>query len=145
MIDEPLDFDVPAGDVEALRTWLNAHRAQFRRSRWFRRADDAVAAGNDRNAWVIVRAEAKRRSRAPELTSLDPRGNDDLMKPFHWWAGVLLVIGALLFHAAFPRYHINVVGEGGVAVIRLDRWSGNVEVGIVSDVLPAWLTCPSCK
>ena len=153
--DEPLNFDVQSEDCEGLKTWLNAHRPQYGRARWFRRADYAVATGNEKKGWVIVRAEVKRRSQAQSTKSLradiptpplirgDQQGSD-LMRPFHWWTGVLLLVGALVFHAAFPRYLIEV-GEFG-AIVRVDRWTGTVEGAIFDEISSTrwgkWIAAP---
>src|SRR5687768_11509726 len=59
------------------------------------------------------------------------------MRPFHWWTGVLLVVGALIFHEVFPRYLIEV-RESGV-VMRVDRWTGTVEGATFDEIgLTTW-------
>jgi len=45
-----------------------------------------------------------------------------------WIALATLVLaGALLFHAAFPRYVFQVVGNEGKALVIYDRWSGRFQ------------------
>lgn len=44
-----------------------------------------------------------------------------------WWLGVVLLVAALLAHAAFPRYewtHQQGGTGSALAMIRLDRWTG---------------------
>ena len=43
-----------------------------------------------------------------------------------WWTGVLVVVAALLLHAALPRYEWMLAGSptGIQQLIKLDRWSG---------------------
>jgi hypothetical protein len=38
----------------------------------------------------------------------------------------LLLAGALIFHAAFPRYEVHVIGDGHAMVI-YDRWGGRFQ------------------
>lgn len=52
------------------------------------------------------------------------------MRRLDWWGGILLLAGALLFHAVFPRYEWLVqqpsgTNPGGIA--RVDRWTGTLE------------------
>ncbi len=44
-----------------------------------------------------------------------------------WWLGVALVVGAILVHAAWPRYDWRHIA-GGVFV-RIDRWTGVAVIG----------------
>jgi hypothetical protein len=38
----------------------------------------------------------------------------------HFWAGILLVVAAIVLRGAFPRYDVQYV-------IRTDRWTGAVD------------------
>lgn len=44
-----------------------------------------------------------------------------------WWLGVILIVGALLLHLAFPRYQYTSFRQS-VAMIRVDRWTGHTTV-----------------
>ena len=43
----------------------------------------------------------------------------------HWWIGIAVVAAALLLHALVPRYDWR--GGGGVPLVRIDRWTGQVD------------------
>jgi len=43
-----------------------------------------------------------------------------------WWIGVILIVLALLLHAAVPRY--TYTHAAGLLVVRTDRWFGGAEV-----------------
>jgi hypothetical protein len=47
-----------------------------------------------------------------------------------WWLGVVLIVAALLVHAAVPRYTWRIVATGPAAVLtmRTDRWFGEAEL-----------------
>jgi hypothetical protein len=45
-----------------------------------------------------------------------------------WYVGVVLVVAALLFHAAVPRYAWRD-GLTSRQLIRLDRWTGSAALG----------------
>lgn len=47
------------------------------------------------------------------------------MKRRDWWLGIAVIVGALLAHAAFPRYAIREVGTGRYPY-RVDRWTGYI-------------------
>lgn len=58
-----------------------------------------------------------------------------------WWFGVVLVVLAFLFHAAFPRYAVIPDAKDLLVVTRFDRWSGRVEISVgIPTSLPPWLT-----
>lgn len=42
-----------------------------------------------------------------------------------WWIGVVLIVLALVLHAAIPRYGLTVRADG---FVRFDRWTGRAEV-----------------
>jgi hypothetical protein len=44
-----------------------------------------------------------------------------------WWIGIVLVAGAILVHAAVPRYEWQ--HEQGLVWSRIDRWTGEVRRG----------------
>jgi hypothetical protein len=44
-----------------------------------------------------------------------------------WWIGIMLIVVALLLHAAVPRYEWRQLGTGGTWS-RADRWSGALEL-----------------
>lgn len=47
------------------------------------------------------------------------------MRPRDWWIGVALVVGAIVFHAMYPRYEVR---NSSSYVLRIDRWTGNPAV-----------------
>ena len=64
------------------------------------------------------------------------------MTRLDWWLAVLLVVGALTGHALFPRYEFMaadlgesnaaiVAAAGGILTVRVDRWAGDVDLGLV--------------
>ena len=55
------------------------------------------------------------------------------MTRLDWWCAVLLIVLALLIHALIPRY--EVIGYGD-SFVRLDRWTGLVEVPARGDEPP---------
>lgn len=67
-----------------------------------------------------------------------------LMNRIDWWVGVVLIFGALIFHAAVPRYdyaNVDVPSLGDAAAInlitgqlmvRIDRWTGDAKFGVVT-------------
>lgn len=55
-----------------------------------------------------------------------------------WWVGVAIVSLALLVHALVPRYDIRIEG---VAFVRIDRWTGTVELGPAKRL--SWVTMAS--
>ena len=44
-----------------------------------------------------------------------------------WWIGVSLITSALLAHALLPRYEWMVLREDTADVLRIDRWTGDVQ------------------
>lgn len=40
-----------------------------------------------------------------------------------WFLGIAVLVAALLFHAAFPRYEYRTV-DGPAVGVRVDRWTG---------------------
>jgi hypothetical protein len=51
-----------------------------------------------------------------------------------WWLGVVLIVLALLVHAAVPRY--TYLHVAGLMVVRTDRWFGGAEVQGMSSTNP---------
>ena len=43
-----------------------------------------------------------------------------------WWIGVAFVVGAVVFHAAWPRYDWRHVT--GPLFVRIDRWTGTASL-----------------
>ena len=42
-----------------------------------------------------------------------------------WWLGIGLLVGALVWHAAWPRYECRITATAAaVARDRVDRWTG---------------------
>ena len=48
------------------------------------------------------------------------------MRRWEWWVGIGAIVGALLVHAAIPRYEL-ISRENG-AIFRFDRWTGHLEI-----------------
>jgi hypothetical protein len=48
-----------------------------------------------------------------------------------WWFGIVAIVAAIAFHAAFPRYEWRIVPEDSLALVRLDRWMGRAQWGMV--------------
>ena len=47
----------------------------------------------------------------------------------NWWAGVAVVVLAVLLHALIPRYEYrNVPGDVVGMFTRIDRWTGSAEL-----------------
>jgi hypothetical protein len=45
----------------------------------------------------------------------------------HFWAGILLILAAIVLRGAFPRYDVQPVPGSKQYVIRTDRWTGAVD------------------
>lgn len=52
-----------------------------------------------------------------------------------WWLGVALLAAVIALHALIPRYDVRVQ-DGGI--IRVDRWTGHVELGQARNL--SWVT-----
>lgn len=51
------------------------------------------------------------------------------MNPRHWWLGITMILLALLAHAALPRYEWRAVAEHPTQLVRVDRWTGQAQLG----------------
>lgn len=45
-----------------------------------------------------------------------------------WYIGILVLALALAFHATFPRYEYRTPTGSATVGIRIDRWTGSVEI-----------------
>lgn len=50
-----------------------------------------------------------------------------------WWLGVALIVVAILVHAAMPRYEWQTFGSAAAMRIRIDRWTGTMQLGAFTD------------
>lgn len=57
-----------------------------------------------------------------------------------WWLGVALIAGALVLHAAVPRYEWRSVPEEKYRLIRIDRWTGDAQIGLVTPGMGRWVS-----
>lgn len=55
-----------------------------------------------------------------------------------WYVGVAVVALALLVHAAFPRYEWQGLADHPGFVIRIDRWRGHAQIGVIDRFNPQW-------
>jgi hypothetical protein len=60
----------------------------------------------------------------------DPFLNEVHMTRHDWWIGIVMIVVALLLHAAVLRYEWRQLGTGGTWS-RADRWSGALELWAV--------------
>jgi hypothetical protein len=49
------------------------------------------------------------------------------MTRLEWWVGIVVLVVAVAAHACLPRYDV-IVTTDPARVVRLDRWTGRVEV-----------------
>lgn len=52
-----IDFDVPAGDVPALKAWMQSRKPAFQREGWYKSAARALGQNNPRRAWQLIQAQ----------------------------------------------------------------------------------------
>lgn len=56
----------------------------------------------------------------------------------HWWAGIGVLVAALVLHAAIPRYDWRPLT--GFVWVRADRWTGHAEIGrFAADAHGRWM------
>jgi len=48
-----------------------------------------------------------------------------------WWIAIAALVAAIGFHVAFPRYEWRTVPEDSLVLVRLDRWMGRAQWGMV--------------
>lgn len=58
----------------------------------------------------------------------------DIVTRRDWWLGIGLLVVAVLAHAVWPRYEWSP--RAGVAMIRIDRWTGRTALVTPSARLP---------
>ena len=61
-----------------------------------------------------------------------------------WWLGVGLLVLAILLHGSLQRYQVLLPEQGEpkremTDIVRVDRWTGNVEVVHSQSHFPPWL------
>jgi hypothetical protein len=56
----------------------------------------------------------------------------------HWWLGVLVIVLALAAHAALPRYDWRPVTGHPTVLVRVDRWTGRADWGVLDRATGAW-------
>ena len=49
------------------------------------------------------------------------------MTRIDWWLGILLVVSGLLWVGLLPRYSFATIPVQDGIVVRMDRWTGQVE------------------
>ena len=52
--------------------------------------------------------------------------NSSVITRRDWWIGIAIVAGAILIHAAWPRYDWRHVT--GTVFVRIDRWTGHASL-----------------
>ena len=61
-----------------------------------------------------------------------------------WWIGIVLLTIVSLTHALLPRYSFEIRDgrEVGVAVYRIDRLTGTIDLFATGGAVPGWLHLP---
>jgi len=62
------------------------------------------------------------------------------MRRRDWFIGVTIIAAALLLHAAFPRYEWRAHATHHDALIRVDRWTGRAEHGLLVTASGGWVS-----
>ena len=72
---------------------------------------------------------------AAEARSGSPVGAGDLTAlpdrtrlVVHWWLGVAVIVLAILVHALVPRYEWRTLDYAPRHLLRIDRWTGDLEL-----------------
>lgn len=55
-----------------------------------------------------------------------------------WWTGIALIVLAVVFHAALPRYEWHTVAGQSSVLVRVDRWTGRAQWGAIDRATAEW-------